>query len=148
MKKNAASGADSISGRVLGDVYPSIQQVLLHLINLSLCSGHYPERFKETKIIPQVKQGKDPLEAKSYRPIANLCAIGKQIEQAFFGQVTTFLNETQQINDNQHGGRKGHSTTTCLVELVGSIQEGIDHKLKVGVVAVDLSAITKFSFKK
>ena len=139
-EKNAGSGSDSISGRILGDIYPAIQQVLLHLINLSLCSGQYPKRFKETKIIPQVKQGKDPLDAKSYRPIANLCSIGKHIELAFFEQVTAFLTSTNQINKNQHGGRKGHSTTTCVVELVSSIQQGLDDKLKVGMVIVDLSA--------
>ena len=84
--------------------------------------------------------GKDPKEAKSYRPVSNLCAIGKIIELAFFGQISKFLNSTKQINRNQHGGRKGHSTTTCVVELMSSITKGLNEKLKVGMVAVDLSA--------
>ena len=91
MKKNAACGSDSISGRVLFDIYQAIQQTLLHLINLSLCLGCYPNIFKQTKIIPQVKMGKDPMDPKSYRPISNLCAIGKQLELAFFGQISSFL---------------------------------------------------------
>ena len=54
-KKNAASGSDSITGKVLNDLYPSIQRILLHLINLSLSLGKYPDVFKETKIIPLLK---------------------------------------------------------------------------------------------
>ena len=140
MKKNAACGSDSISGKVLFDIFEPIQQILLHLINLSLCAGIYPEMFKQTKIIPLAKAGKDPLDVKSYRPISNLCAIGKQLELAFFGQVTAFLTTTNQVNARHHGGRKGHSTTTCVVELLSSINEGINDKLKVGMIAVDMSA--------
>ena len=140
MKKNASCGSDSISGRVLFDVFQSIQQVLLHRINLSLCSVTYPNIFKQTKIIPLVKPGKDPMDPKSFRPISNVCAIGKQLELAFFGQISKFLKSTNQINPNQHGGRKGHSTTTCVVELISSINRGLNNKLKVGMIAVDLSA--------
>ena len=139
-KKNAASGSDTISGSVLNDLYPSIKRILLHLVNLSLCLGEYPKRFKVTKIIPLLKFGKDPLKPESYRPVSNLCSIGKIIEIAFFDQVRIFTNENKLINERQHGGRGGHSTTTCMLELMNSIHEGIKNKQKVAVLAIDMSA--------
>ena len=100
----------------------------------------YPDKYKLSKIIPQVKQGKDPLSTSSYRPISNLCTIGKLIETAFFDQVQLFKKNNIQTNPNQHGGRQGHSTTTCVVELLSSINKGIEDNKKVALLSIDLSA--------
>ena len=88
MKKTPSVGSDLISGIVLNDVFPSIQRVVLHLVNLSLCSGIFPVIFKKTKVVPILKKGKDPLPPSSYRPVSNLCVIGKLIEQAMFDQLS------------------------------------------------------------
>ena len=140
MKKNAASGSDTITGIVLNDVYQSIQQILLHLINLSLGEAIYPNVFKVTKVIPQVKTGKDPMSAQNYRPISNLCIIGKHIEKAFFTQMSAFIKKKNIIHPHQHGGRTGHSTTTCILGITQNIQRGINAKLKTALLALDLSA--------
>ena len=137
-KKTAACGTDTISGSVLADLYPSIQRILLHLINVSLCQGVYPKCFKTAKLIPQVKPGKDPLDSNSYRPISNLCSIGKVLESAFFNQVNSFIED--QLNPNHHGGRPGHSTASCMVEINEGLQTAINNKLKVALLAVDMSA--------
>ena len=140
MKKTPSSGSDSISGLVIHDLFESIKRILLHSINLSLDLGIYPSKFKVTKLIPQVKNGKDPLDASSYRPISNLCVLGKIFEELFFAQVTNFINETNQLNKDQHGGRSGHSTTTCLVELWEEAKKAVDRKEKVAILALDMSA--------
>ena len=80
------------------------------------------------------------MEAQSYRPVSNLCSIGKVIETAFFDQVKIFANQNRLINDRQHGGRAGHSTTTCMLELTNSIQEGLKNRQKVAVLAIDMTA--------
>ena len=108
--------------------------------NLSLCQGLFPKWFKITKITPQVKVGKNPMEAASYRPVSNLCAMGKLVEMAFFDQISLFTEQQRIISDKHHGGRKNHSTTTCMVEMTHSIQEGINKKKKVAVLAIDLTA--------
>ena len=43
-------------------------------------------------------------------------------------------------NDNLHGERKGHSTTTCVGELLEDVQKARQDKLQVAMVALDLSA--------
>ena len=62
VKMTQSAGNDAISGIILKDIYDSVKRVLLHLINLSLCSGVYPTLYKTTKIIPVLKQGKSPLQ--------------------------------------------------------------------------------------
>ena len=61
------------------------------------------------------------------------------MDLAFSYQITKFFNDSSKINPNQHGGRKGHSTE--VVELMSSIYDGLDEKLKVGMMAIDLSAV-------
>ena len=140
MKKNSANGSDSINGRVLFDIFPSIQRTLHHLINLSLCSGIFPSVFKTTKIAPILKPGKNPLDPLSYRPVSNLCNIGKLIERAKSDQIKLHIRKSGLINNNQHGGLSDHSTTTCLLELMEILNEKNDTKVKTAVLAVDLSS--------
>ena len=140
MKKTAAAGYDEISGKVLNDLYGSIKRILLHAINLSLASGTYPDIFKITKLIPLLKKGKDPLQAASYRPISNLCSLGKIFEEAFFNQTSKHINMSGLINKDQHGGRGAHSTTSCLTELWEEAKKATENKDKASITAIDLSA--------
>ena len=140
MKKNTASGQDTINGIVLNDIQQAIIQILQHGINLSLATGIYPEVFKTAKLIPQVKIGKNPLLVENYRPISNLSTIGKIYEEAFFAQVSAFITKSGSINKDQHGGRAGHSTTTCLIELWEEAKKSLEAKEKVGLLALDMSA--------
>ena len=123
MKKTTSSGPDSINGIVLGDIYPSIKRTLLHLINLSICTGIFPAIFKKTKITPILKTGKDPLDPLSYRPISNTCAIGKILERCFFSQVMDHIKGLGLMNPNHHGGIAQHSTSTCVAQIVHDTQK-------------------------
>ena len=113
---------------------------LLHLLNLSQCRGEFPEIFKLTKLIPVAKTGKDPTQASSYRPVSNLSIVGKLLESAVLDQLDEHITLNNLINKDQHGGRTGHSTTTCLGELLEDIKEASDHNMKVAITAIDLSA--------
>ena len=140
VKCTPAAGIDGISGQILHDIFDVICHPLLHLINLSLCSGIYPELLKLTKIIPVKKDGKDPILASSYRPVCNLSVIGKLIECAVINQIENHIAKNQLINKDQHGGREKHSTMTCLGEIIEDARNALEDKKMVALVAVDLSA--------
>ena len=140
VKKTPAAGIDEISGHILLDIFDQIKLCLLHLINLSLCTGIYPEIFKLTKIIPVEKSGKDPLLASSYRPVCNLSVIGKLVERACMNQIANHISQHQLMNKDQHGGRSQHSTTTCLGEILEDAKKALEDKKLVAIVAIDLSA--------
>ena len=136
-KKSTANGVDSINSIVLKDALPKIENQLTHLANLSLCEGVFPTCFKTTKIVPILKQGKDKEEPGSYRPVANLCQIGKIIERAAFDQIMGYIHSRNLINHNQHGGRKSHSTATCVLEILQETERAKKDKRKA---ALDMSA--------
>ena len=140
IKNTPASGIDGISGRIFNDIYDQIKSPLLHLINLSLWSGIYPEVLKLTKIVPVQKEGKDPLLLNSYRPVCNISTIGKLLERAIMNQIQRHIDQYDLLNMNQHGGRKNHSTITCLGETLEESIKAHEGKLHTALVAVDLSA--------
>ena len=53
--------------------------------------------------------------------------------------MVTFLEKNKIINNNQHAYRKGHSTTTCLVEVANYIYKMIDQNKFTGIASLDLS---------
>ena len=44
------------------------------------------------------------------------------------------------INEDQHGGRPGHSTSTCVLEVLDVVQEAQEQGYTPAVLALDLSA--------
>ena len=50
------------------------------------------------------------------------------------------MNENNKIHPDQHGGCSGHSATICLAELLEKTNEAKEAKLKVGILAVDISS--------
>ena len=140
LKNSNASGPDSINSATIKDIMPEIGKALLHMINLSLGLGIFPKILKKAKIIPILKPGKEPTEAGSYRPISNLNILAKILEKAGWEQVMKHINNNNLINKKHHGGRKGHSTNTCLLEMSEKIEKSQDKKEKTAVLALDLSA--------
>ena len=140
MKRNSSAGSDSISGLILFDIYDSVKRVIQHLINLSMCLGIFPNIFKLTKITPIVKAGKNPIDPASYRPVANLCSIAKLLECSVMDQVRQHLDDNSFFNPNQHGSRSGHSTTTCVTEILEDNHEAMENGHLTALTAIDMSA--------
>ena len=140
LKNNGANGSDSMPAFVLKDAYIIWPQEVLHLANLSLCTGVFPQCLKITKILPLLKKGKDPILPASYRPISSLNMLAKIIERAGFDQLQQHCDLNNIICDQQHGGRKQHSTTTCLLEVQEALQQAKEDKMKCAIMGLDLSS--------
>jgi hypothetical protein len=66
------------------------------------------------KTSPVYKNKGDKKDIENYRPIVNLCAVSKVFEKNILNS-TLEIQETNGINltgKNQHGLKKGHSTST------------------------------------
>ena len=140
LKNSGANGVDSIPASVFKDAYSIWSEETLHMVNLSLCLGIFPQSLKTTKILPSVKNGKDPKRAESYRPISSLNMLAKILERAGFDQLLNHCNLHGIISEDQHGGRSQHSTTTCLLELEEAIQLSKANKLSSAQMGIDLSS--------
>ena len=64
----------------------------------------------------------------------------KILEKAVFNQLCKYLEENKLIHPNHHGGRKGHSTTTALVQMYNTWIEQMEEGKLVGIMMIDQSA--------
>ena len=73
-------GWDSITNRILKKIPNIVAPYITHLFNSIISKSTYPLIFKISKILPQIKPDKDPLNPDSYRPINNLPTLEKLFE--------------------------------------------------------------------
>ena len=97
--------------------------------------------WKVSKIIPLFKKGAKN-EATNYRPISNICSIGKLFEK----WIQLRINQLEEDNNisltgtKQHGFKKLHSTQTAMLDIQNQIAEQVDETNYVAMVSLDLSA--------
>ena len=73
----------------------------------------FPKILKRSRILHIKKEGKSGIERDFYRPINNLSAVDKIIEEVMRRQLDNYFESNHLIAPNNHGGRKGHSTLTA-----------------------------------
>ena len=121
-----------------GLVYPLVRGLTL-IINRSICSGVFPDFWKEAKVSPLLKKG-DPTLLKNYRPVVLLCVAGMVLEKIVADQVETFFKKNGLFGDFQFGFRRDKSTISELLTLFETIQEAKEEDMKVALILYDLSA--------
>lgn len=81
-------GPDGIPPYLVRDCRAGLDQPLLHVFNLCLQKGHYPDIWEVTRVIPVPKEvsGSD---VTGYRPVAVLSAFAKVFELALYKCIYT-----------------------------------------------------------
>ena len=93
---------------------------LVHIINLSLKEGVFPDSLKISRVCPIFKQG-DHKDMNNYRPISCLSAFSKIFEKVVHDQLFTFLNTNNILTKHQFGFQKGKSTVHALTQIMNYI---------------------------
>ena len=137
MSVNKSTGVDGIPIRFLKICEKVSVQVLTHIINLSLSTMTVPNNWKLACVVPLFKEG-DKTVPGNYRPIAILPAASKILERVSHNQVMDCFTRNKLLSDAQFGFRKGHSTTSCIMNLLNDIYISMDNKQVTGVVFLDL----------
>ncbi|XP_065640491.1 uncharacterized protein LOC136073066 [Hydra vulgaris] len=138
LKKNKSAGIDQINVNVIKSVFDIIEPSLFHIFNLSLKSGHIPDKLKIAKITPIFKSG-DETNISNYRPISVLPCFSKLIERIMYNRLYKYLSENKILYNNQYGFKKNHSTDHAIVELVKHISNGFNSDCYTIGVFIDLS---------
>ena len=116
LKGNRSSGIDFIDGYSIKLASPIIEDILIHLVNLSIEKSLYPQLWKSSKINPHFKKG-EKINGENYRPVSDIVFVSKIAEAAIFEQTFAHFNENQLWHPNHHGFRPNHSTATALIQL-------------------------------
>ena len=138
LKPNKTPDYDNINVNVVKKVYGESKAPLMHIFNLSLSTGIFPNKLKIAKVSPIFKtNGKDLLT--NYRPISVLPCFSKILERIMYDRLYSYLTENKILFKKQFGFRSGHSTDQALLELIGQICECFDEKKYFLGIFVDLS---------
>ena len=137
LNASKSCGIDGLTARLLRDTGDALVTVLTHIFNLSIDTNIFPEQWKTAIVTPLYKDGERSLP-NNYRPISLLPIISKLLEKVVHEQVYAFLRYKNFFSDNQSGFRKGHSTTTCLIDFLDGIYNDIENGVVSGVLFLDL----------
>ena len=109
MDSSKAGGIDNIKINHLKDALSVVTAPITQIVNKSIRNGKFPSRYKESIIVPILKNPKkDRFDPGNNRPVSLLPVIGKIIERVIQTQVTEFLNKENLISEHQHWFRKNH----------------------------------------
>lgn len=138
LKNKKSTGWDEIPIKVIKCVSTLIAKPMVDICNFSLMTGTFPSAAKWSIIKPLHKKGADT-NMDNYRPISLVTNFSKIFEKVFLVRLLNFIKANGILCKNQHGFRKGFSTTTATTCLVETITECLENKKAVGVIFCDLS---------
>ncbi|KAG7310900.1 hypothetical protein JYU34_003732 [Plutella xylostella] len=138
LKCNSSSGWDNISGLIVKQNKELLSGLIVHICNLSLRSGRFPDAFKHSTIIPIHKSG-DKADVGNYRPISILPTLSKILERIINNRLINYLESENLLSCNQYGFRKGRSTADAVSDLTDHIVRGLDAGEKCLAIFLDLA---------
>ena len=137
MKPSNSASSDGLTARLVKAAGPGIFLPLVHVINLSLISSSFASCWKLGCVTPLFKEG-NASDPSNYRPITILPTVGKICERVAHTQLYKYCTDYNIISDCQSGFRKGHSTTSCLLDFLDNIFVQVDRGAASGVLFLDL----------
>ena len=126
--------------KTLKKIGPQLEIYIQHLINTIIETEVYPDIFKVSKITPTLKPDKTANCVDSYRPINNLSALEKLVEQHLKNCLIDHLEANNIILQNHHGSLKHHSTTTALASINHHLNTNYHCNKITALIQTDLSA--------
>ena len=138
MSTNKACGIDNLPSKLLKHSAPVISKPLSFLVNLSLKTGSFPQKWKTAKITPLHKSG-DTTNTDNYRPISVLPTLSKILEREIHRQIMTYLETHSLLSRNQFGYRSKRSTQLATTLFLDNIRFEINKGKLVGALFIDLS---------
>ena len=131
-------GPDKIPPFFLKKVRLSISSVLSVLYNVSFWTCKVPFDWRSANVVPVFKKG-SKLSVSNYRPISLTCSSCQPLERIIQSAISDTIRRNNIITAAQHGGLKGCSTTTQLLECFNDWTTFYDHKKPTVVVYLDLA---------
>ena len=131
--RNASPGYDAIRSDVIKETYKYYLTPLVHVLNLSLTQGFFPDCMKVANVVP-IYKSKDHNSIANYRPVSILPLFSKILERLMYNRLMTFISKHKILYQYQFGFRQGHSTTMAVTVVLDKIISAIDEgNIAIGV---------------
>ena len=129
MKTSRSRGHDGISSELLKLITGDITLI----INQSLHSGIFPDKFKIAKVTPIHKKGDIKLIT-NFRPISVLPVISKIFETVICDQLSHYLESNNLLCPQQYGFTKNSSTELAALEVIDRLLNQLNkHKIPINL---------------
>lgn len=136
LNSNKGPGPDEMHPSFLINCANQISIPLLHIFNLSLNSGIFPQNWKYSFLTPIFKSG-NRNDIQNYRGIAILSAIPKLFEKLICHKLTEIVSPF--LNKEQHGFIKNRSTITNLSIFTSTIITNMEKGYQTDAIYTDFS---------
>ena len=137
LKRRSAPGEDGVTTVMIRHLPTASIKHLTHLFSSTLSLGHFPQPWKQAKVLPIPKPKKTPSHPASYRPISLLSSISKMLERVVARRLAAHAKRFNLIPTEQFGFRKKHSTAQ-LARISDYIPHGYNLRKHTGMVLLDL----------
>ena len=111
---------------------------LLHIFNVSLQNGTFPDELKIARVTPLFKNGSDS-DLGNYRPISVLPCFSKILEKIMYNRLYKHLSDNNVLYKKQFGFQEKHSTEHAILHLVDQINCSFEKNLFTLGIFIDLS---------
>ena len=139
LKSSGAEGVDNLNTKVLKRFRSTLVPYLRHIVNQSIMTSTYPERWKYGIITPLPKGGSRLLK-KNWRPIVINCPASKVLEKVIQLQISQHMEFRGIFSKSQHAYRRSRSCESALVDLNTQIETARCQGKYAGKLITDMSA--------
>ena len=125
---NTSENTHTICIYIFTELYSMIKesliQQLLHICNMSLSNGVFPDVLKITRVVPIHENGQTG-DFNNHRLISVLPFFSKRFEKLVYNRMLKFIDDFNVIHDNQFGFRRNRSTYMVLNVLLDKFHESV-----------------------
>ena len=139
IKITKSTAVEGLSTRLLKDAFEMLSFELTYLYNSCLQFGIFPEEWGLSKITPIPKTNLNSADPSNWRPISQICLLGKLLEKIIHNQLYHYLEVNNILSPNQYGFRKGLSTGLAIFDVLKELHENWNDKNFTGCIFIDFS---------
>ena len=138
--KSATCDLDPIPTSLLKDNLDVLAPVITKITNMSLQSGHFPDKWKTALVMPLLKKAGLDCTFSNYRPVSNLPFLSKIVEKAVITQLSKHVETNCPLPSCQSAYRPHHSTESALIKVQSDILQNMENQKVTILIMIDLSA--------
>jgi Reverse transcriptase (RNA-dependent DNA polymerase) len=125
MPPKCSTDTNNINMKLIKFVAYEVCVPLSHIFRLSIDSGVFPQKFKNSRVVPIFKSGDSKL-CDNYRPIALVNSFSKILEKIVATDLFNHLDLNQLLYKHQYGFQRGKSTEQNLTHVVNYIGNALN----------------------
>ena len=133
-----SAGPDGIPTPLLINLDPLSRRALLHVLNLSWCSGVIPASWRRALITPLPKPDKDTTLCASYRPIALTSNVCKVLERILKVRLSFLVDNPGECVTPLNGCQAGFQRLRSTAEQVALFAQSASNAQKSGKYSIAL----------